>query len=54
MRKVEKRKLKGHKGQRENIKKREAHSLIHSCLFAILILRALELQASLGRNPKRR
>ena len=43
MKKVEKRKSKGHKGQRENTKRREAHSLIHSCHLHFRNLRALEL-----------
>ena len=37
-----------------NYKKGNESSLPHSCLFCILILRTLELLASLGRNPRRR
>ena len=53
MRKVEKMKLNGHKGKRENIKGEKAHSFIHSCLFAIYE-KELSSKASLGRKPRRR
>ena len=48
MRKVEKMKLKGHKGKRE-----KSHSFIHSCLFPIYE-KELSSKASLGRKPRRR